>query len=183
MIKRRFGNRPDWRRILKKSYAQAYYETDAFSGYSSLIQLHSVTEPLIVNQQQRTVCIADNGYQWLQLFPNDKNHAATTMYNENGDVIQWYIDICQSIGSEKDIPYMDDLYLDIIVFPDGEIMLVDEDELEEALAEGTIDKKQYQLARNEANKILRDIKAGTFRLIELSHQHKKLLEPHLTICK
>ncbi|WP_240620311.1 DUF402 domain-containing protein [Peribacillus acanthi] len=34
---------------------------------------------------------------WLQQFPWGKNHSVTTMLDANGDIVQWYIDICFSM--------------------------------------------------------------------------------------
>lgn len=59
------------------------------------------------------------------------------------------------------IPYFDDLYLDLIVFPNGEIKVDDMDELEEALRQGDITQEQFDLAVRTAdglkNSLLGDI--------------------------
>lgn len=38
------------------------------------------------------------------------------------------------------MPYFDDLYLDVVLLPSGDMYLLDEDELEEAYANGNISK-------------------------------------------
>lgn len=53
-----------------------------------------------------------------------------------------YIDICYEIGIEN----WDDLFLDIVALPTGEVIQQDEDELEEALESGSIYHKMYDLA-------------------------------------
>ena len=57
-----------------------------------------------------------------------------------------YIDICYEIGIENYIPWWDDLFLDIVALPTGEVIQQDEDELEEALESGSIYHKMYDLA-------------------------------------
>ena len=47
---------------------------------------------------------------------------------------------------EDDIPFFYDLYLDLIVYPDGTILTDDMDELEEALNKGDISKQLFQCA-------------------------------------
>ena len=47
---------------------------------------------------------------------------------------------------EDDIPFFYDLYLDLIVYPDGTILTDDMDELEEALKSGDISKELFKLA-------------------------------------
>ena len=73
------------------------------------------------------MCIVDDGYMWLQHFPKGQNCTVTTMFDADGEVIQWYIDICNEIGTENNVPWWDDLFLDIIVLPTGEIIRQDED--------------------------------------------------------
>ncbi|WP_249878288.1 DUF402 domain-containing protein [Niallia circulans] len=72
--------------------------------------------------------------------------------------MQWYIDICLEIGIEKNVPWMDDLFLDIVMLPSNEIYLLDKDELENAYKENSITKHQYNLAWKEANGIIEQLK-------------------------
>lgn len=97
------------------------------------------------------------------------------MFNANGDKVQWYIDICLCNGIENDIPWMDDLFLDIVLLPSGEIIEKDADELEDALTAGIIDKPLYDLAWNEVKNLKSLISSGNFDLIKLSNRHKELL--------
>lgn len=117
------------------------------SSYITLLNTIKVTEPLSVNYGERKVCIVDDGYMWLQQFPLEKNHSVTRMFDANGDIVQWYIDICLRNGVENNVPWMDDLFLDIVVLPNGEIIEKDADELEEAQP---IIKKKYE--SDEQNK-------------------------------
>ncbi|NIK12562.1 putative RNA-binding protein associated with RNAse of E/G family [Alkalibacillus almallahensis] len=112
---------------------------------------------------------------WLQQFPLEKHHAVTTMFNANGEIVQWYIDICLGNGIENEVPFMDDLFLDIILLPSGEIIDKDADELEDALSKGIIDKNLYDLAWNETCAIKSLIRTGEFDLIKLSNSHKDFL--------
>ncbi|MCM3667348.1 DUF402 domain-containing protein [Mesobacillus subterraneus] len=105
----------------------------------------------------------------------DKNHSVTTMFNANCDVVQWYIDICLCNGIDNNNPWMDDLFIDIVVLPSGELFEKDADELEEALLEGIIEKEHYDQARNEASKLKRLISQGKYELMQLSTPHKELL--------
>ncbi len=113
---------------------------------------------------------------WLQQFPIDKHHSVTTVFDEKGQIVQWYIDICYMNGvGEDNVPWMDDLFLDIIVMPSGEVIQKDSEELDEALFNGTIDKSLWDLARQEATMINSLIKDRKFTLLQLSEEHKDLL--------
>ena len=62
MLKRRFGDRSDWKRIKKRMYVQTYIEKEEFTGYITLLNLIQVTEPLWVKFGDKSVCIVDDGY-------------------------------------------------------------------------------------------------------------------------
>jgi len=112
---------------------------------------------------------------WLQQFPLEKNHSVTTMFDSNGNILQWYIDICLGNGLDKNTPWMDDLFLDIVLLPSGEVIQKDADELEEAFLSGIIDKSLYNLAWDEANNLTKLINNRNFELLNLSKNHKEIL--------
>ncbi|MEK3715675.1 DUF402 domain-containing protein [Paenibacillus sp. FSL R7-0333] len=175
-MKRKYGDRSDWKRVLEREYVQSYLETDNFKGYLSLLKIAKVKEPLYVKYFDQKVCIVNDGYSWLQQFPLDKHHSVTTMFDEQGQIVQWYIDICYRNGvSEDNVPWMDDLFLDIVVLPSGAVIQKDSEELDEALLQGRIDSSLYNLARQEADFINSLIKDGKFTLLQLSEQHQDIL--------
>ncbi|MDK7669164.1 DUF402 domain-containing protein [Cytobacillus oceanisediminis] len=175
MLKRKFGDWSEWKRILERKYAQKYLNTKEFTGYITLLNTLKVTEPLSVSYGEKRVCIVNDGYMWLQQFPLDKKHSVTTMFNENGEIVQWYIDICYKNSIENNVPWMDDLFLDIILLPSGELIEKDADELEDAYAKGVITKSLYDLAWSELNIIKEQIKSEKFQLVNFSNKHKDIL--------
>ncbi|PFG05207.1 DUF402 domain-containing protein [Bacillus sp. es.034] len=175
VLKRKYGNRSEWKRVIKRKYSQSYLDTKEFKGYITLLNIIKVTEPLSVSYGESKVFIVDDGYMWLQQFPLEKNHSVTTMFDANGDIVQWYIDICVRNGIENDIPWMDDLFLDLVLLPSGEIIEKDAEELEDALSKRIIDKNLYDLAWNEVKTIKSLISSANFDLIKLSNSHKEML--------
>lgn len=174
MLKRVYGNRSNWKRVVERDYKQTFHHDKDFIGHITLLNIRKVSEPLFVKYQGKNVCIVNDSYSWLQQFPIGKNHSVTTMFDAKGEVVQWYIDICHEIGTENNIPWMDDLFLDIVVLPTGEIMLLDEDELEEALSKGVIEKSLYDLAWKEAKEIINLVNDGRFGLLNLAKIHKEI---------
>jgi hypothetical protein len=76
------------------------------------------------------------------------------MLNEKNEILLWYIDMIAEQGIDEDgIPYFDDLYLDLVVYPDGTIIVDDMDELEDALSTKDITLEQYNLAINTSQKL------------------------------
>ncbi|MGB3259748.1 DUF402 domain-containing protein [Paenisporosarcina sp.] len=175
MLKRKYGDRSGWKRVMKREYIQSFLDTEEFKGYVTLLKVHRVSEPLFVKYGEKNVCIVNDGYSWLQHFPIGKNHSLTTMFDSKGEVVQWYIDICQNNGFENDIPWLDDLFLDIVVLPSGEIIQLDVDELEAALAVGIIDNNLYNSACYEADRINNLIKSNKFVLMTVAKEHRELL--------
>ncbi len=176
MLKRKYGNRSDWKRVIKREYVQTVIDTHEFKGYITLLKIDKVKEPLSVNFGDKKICIVDDGYFWLQHFPTNEYFSLTTMFNTKGEIVQWYIDICSAIGiTESNIPWMDDLFLDIVVLPTGEVYQKDADELDEARALGIIDESLYKRANREANRVNGLIGSGKFELFALSECHKESL--------
>lgn len=175
MVVRKYGNRADWKRILHRNYRETSLETKAFQGHISLIEMKVVSTPLHVSYPNQTLCIVDNGYSWLQHFPMDSHHAVTTMFDQNGVVIQTYIDISLQNGVDENGPWWEDLYLDLIVFPTGEILLQDEDDLDNALKSGAISKSQYSLAWSEVESVRNALANNQLEIIHLAPSHRQLL--------
>lgn len=99
-------------------------------------------------------CIMDNNYKWLEFYDYNSKVKLTAIYDENNKIIEWYFDIAREIEKENGIPFEDDLYLDVVVTPTGEILLLDEDELKEALNRMEITKEEYKNAYKEANQLI-----------------------------
>lgn len=98
--------------------------------------------------------IIDNNYRLLEFFDYNSNIKLTTFYDNNLETLEWYFDMAKEIGKENEIPYHEDLFLDVVVNSDGKILLLDEDELKEALEAGEITKEEYDLSYKEANNLL-----------------------------
>lgn len=151
-------------------------QTPNFRGYVTLLCMDKVNKPLWVDVVGRNVCIVDDGYMWLQQFPQDAFHAVTTMFDAKGEVVEWYIDVCKHNGlNEQGVLFYDDLYLDVIVSPDGRMELLDALELDDALQAGLVSSLEYNLAWREADSIMTALEADLFPLLWLSEEHKDRL--------
>lgn len=174
-MKRKYGDRSQWKRVIDRDYTQSFFDTEEFKGYVTLIKVNKVAAPLSAKYGGEKLCIVDDGYIWLQHFPTNKHHSLTTMFNEKGEIVQWYIDICYRNGIKNNVPWLDDLYLDIIVLPSGKVIQKDIDELEEALSKGIINADLYKMAWQETHEVIKQIQQGEFALFEMSITHKDQL--------
>lgn len=175
MVKRKYGSRYDWQRVTSRAYTELYIEKELFKSYVSLLHLKEIKEPLYMSYEGQTVCIADNGYYWMQHFPEGQQFSVTTVFDSSGSIVQWYLDICKEIGyCTKNGPWMDDLYLDLIVLPTGEIIEKDIDQLEVALKNNEITVSEYEAAWSEFKRLKISLKEGG-ELKELTVPHFELL--------
>ena len=111
-------------------------------------------------------CILDNGYKWIEFYDYNSKIKLTAIYDENSQIVEWYFDIARKIGKENDVPYEDDLYLDVVVTPTGEIILLDEDELQGAYNRLEVNKEEYDMAYNEANQLMKKLENNKNKLKE-----------------
>lgn len=175
-MKTKIADRPNWSRIIRKRYFQQYVRDDSFEGHLSFLFLDEVKDPLRVKYGSREVCIVDHNYVWMMFFPVNKPYSLTVMVDRDHNVVQWYFDIIKSIQlTNEGVPVIEDLFLDLVVLPNGELYLLDEDELAAALENKEIDETDFMLA-SEAMKDLRTrIDQGRNELINKTETYLKLL--------
>ncbi|CAM3162156.1 DUF402 domain-containing protein [Filibacter tadaridae] len=173
MLKRKYGSRYDWKRVTERTYTELFIDSDPyFKGYVSLLHMKEVSEPLYMTYEGRTVCIADRGYFWMQHFPEGQYYSVTTVFDASGGIVQWYIDISKKIGyCTEHGPWMDDLYLDLIVLPTGKVIDKDLDELETAMKEKVITAHEYELAWSEFKRIKKVLANGVLNLKDITTAH------------
>ena len=156
MQKRRDMRRTDWKRILKRSYTAKRFVCQGMEGISSLILIQEITEPLVVRNGNHEVTIVDVGISWLQIALRDQHVWVTAMFDPQDRLLQIYFDITAGNYLEpEDNPTFEDLYLDIVMEPDGTLYVLDRDELDEALEAEKISEELYQKALEEGDKLYR----------------------------
>ena len=147
-------------------------DKDYFNGYVCNIKFDKVDKPIIVKVQDKDYFIKNDNYTWYELYQDNSNYALTIMYDENNELIQWYFDVSKKIGVENGIPYEDDLYLDLVIGPNGESSVLDEDELKEALDNNVITKEDYDFAYEVLNKLQREYVGNFDHLVALTEKIK-----------
>lgn len=172
----RTADRTGWRRVLAKRFVARRIDTPDYHGYVSLLRIDEIEEPLSVIFEEERVLIADCGYDWLQHFPDGAHYVLLAAFDERGELVQWYIDIIGGMGvDERGIPWYDDLYLDIVISSEGKMLLLDVEELDEALQQGEVTSAAYNFAWREASTILTALEEDLFPLLWLGERHRKQL--------
>lgn len=160
-LKRRFidGRHWTWLKRRTAKVARVGAEAWAGAGYVSLLTLEAVHRRLCVPQGEQTICLADAGYRWFVYLPDHGRWCMTAMYDPEGAAVQWYFDVISGCGVMDGAPFYDDLYLDIVLRPDGGTITLDEDELMQARDAGAISAAEYARALAIGEEILRDVAA------------------------
>ena len=164
-------DRREWYSDSDRDFECVYLKDDFFEGGLGLITFTGIKGPDEVDTPDgRHLCIADKGYQWLELAPKGKNYVITSMLHGD-EIFQHYVDITlrNEIAPNGDAVFYD-LFLDVVFGGDCEPSVIDKEELEEAFSEGTINKEQFELAQKAADEVI-DFFATNRDLLE-----KKLLE-------
>jgi len=117
-------------------------------GYVALLRIGEVNRPLIVGE----TCLYNNGYSELNFLPDDEHWQLSALYDDSGNIIEWYFDVTRKNAvDDEGNPYCDDLYLDAALMPDGKILIFDEDEIKNALDNGTITRHEFDMAYDVLN--------------------------------
>ena len=83
--------------------------------------------------------------------------------------------MARKIGKENEIPFEDDLYLDVVVTPTGEIFLLDEDELIDRYNRLEVNKKDYDMAYDEANNLIKKLKNNKDKLEIFTNKYLEMM--------
>ena len=146
--------RTDWHRILEREYSARDFEYCGARARECLMLIKKAKESLDVGCGSFEVRVVDNGYYWLQTAVEDAKVWLTAMFDAEGRFLQIYFDITAGNRfDDPENPTFEDMYLDVVLTPKGEIYVLDEDELDEALSCGKIVGVEYERAKEACKKL------------------------------
>lgn len=130
----------------------------------------SLTAPFtLTNEDGKEVNYIDKDYYVVELTPLKEKYNIRYYFDNNKNFIDYYIDITYENGEKYKLPYYVDLYLDIIHYPNSNtVKFCDEDELENALKNKIISKKDYNMAYRVANKLLKEIENNKNKYLNMN---------------
>lgn len=160
------------RKLISKTYLKdveeyelnIYFDKEEY--YLSVKKFINVKNPFII---ESGLYLIDNGYYIVEVIPKKENYIMRVYFNEKKERIEYYFDITLENGLDKEsnIPYYDDLYLDITVNIEGKLKVLDEDELIEALDKKEISKEEFDLANKTKELLLDSIKNESNKYMDL----------------
>lgn len=156
--------RDTWSRVLSRTFRFAERIDGNLRFVAGLLTIGEVTAPLKKTMFDNELIIADSGYHWLQIAPEGDSWWLTAMIDPDGNIVQYYFDVTDRNILDGEQSRFYDLYLDVVVLPNGKSVLLDQDELDAALQDKVITQAQYQKALDTSDRLLREVPP---RLVEL----------------
>lgn len=158
------------REVLDKEW---YIEKDEkFNGYIALKYVKKISKPLTAFSNGGKYVGLDEGFSILEYVPLDRSYNCRAFFDERNRPLCFYFDINNGSGVENNIPWYDDLYLDVtmecpsITQSGYYIRLDDEKELKLAKKEGKISEETYNKAYDVATNLM----------LELKQQHNDIVD-------
>ena len=142
--------------ILRKRFIP--YETIDISGDEVILR----NEELLVTRWKAIKPRNDisGGISWAFL---KRGYKLSTFYDSSGEFTYWYCDIIDlEYDSTIDKYTLIDLLVDVKIYPDGKVVILDADELADALGENIITKEQACKSLRNLNSLLGIIYSGNF---------------------
>ena len=162
-VKHRYIDRKDWQRPLERICRGKKMPDGAFVFRTDLVRLSAPGYGQLGGDEKWL--IADDGWCWLSWMRPDFPWALTAMRDEAGNWVQFYFDIVSGMGCDDDgRAWFEDCYLDIVALPDGQVFLLDEYELKEALENGEVSKADADRAKIAAEYLMQALPEGIGRL-------------------
>lgn len=128
--------------------------------YLCIKKINKVDHPFVLHEFGEDIVHIDNGYYIVEYSPKNKLYNARVYLDSNKKIIDYYFDVINENGLENKIPYYDDLYLDVLYYPNQNDLIRYDDmsELEEALENKKITKEQFDNAIAIAEELTEEIK-------------------------
>ena len=141
-------------------YHQMHMDNELFKGWVSINYLTDGEERFWEYEKSGKVPVCGKGMIWLTLIPDDRKRCIGAYIKPDRRVSVWYVDVIEETGIDEDgVVYYIDKYLDVILTPQGDIVVMDRDELDAAYASGELTDAQYEAALQEGEWILEELAA------------------------
>ncbi len=149
--------RPPNRRVSVKSQL-----LEANSDTIVVAHAYSPSKPVIYSGE----IVLDVGYWGIWFLFKNRSFDAGRVYRPDRTWMGYYVDVLEPVqwkGSDPStLEPITDLFLDLWIAPDGNYMVLDEDELEDAVNRGYLTSKQADHARSVLQELVMATQRGEF---------------------
>ena len=162
--------------VNKASFFSKDTEWNGVHGREAVYRVDDMKEPLRVFNGSGWITVSDVGYIWYQMALRDQFVWMHASFNPKGELVEVYFDITGGNRfDDSENPCFEDMYLDVVVTPAGELRLLDRDELDQALAEGKLTYEAYEAAIAHCDALWRDLEQNRFRVLDYCRAHQREL--------
>jgi uncharacterized protein len=124
-------------------------------------------EPNLIITQWNTLHPRKDIARGISAFYLDQGFKVSKVYNKQGEVVYWYCDIIQYKKDEtKNTVIIEDLLIDLILYEDGKMRIMDLNELADALDRSLITQSETTYALRTVNSLLQIIYKGQFHTLQ-----------------
>lgn len=128
-------------------------------------------DDVILHQDASTIITKWNSLKPRKDFSNgisayfmDEGFKVSKIFDKHHKLVYWYCDIIETeYNSEQHTYIFTDLLADVVIYPDGELRVLDLDEIGDALEQKLISKDLSAKALRLCNQLLEKIYAGNFK--------------------
>ena len=93
----------------------------------------------------------------------DKGIKVSKVFDNAGQMVYWYCDMIETHYDENENTYtFNDLLIDVVVYPDGQVEVLDMDEFADAMEQGILSVGTIAHAMRATDDLLHTIYAGEF---------------------
>jgi len=141
-------------------YHQMHMDNELFKGWVSLNYLTDGETRYWEHEKSGKIPVSAKGMTWLTLIPDDRKRCIGAYIKPDRRVSVWYVDVIEETGIDEDgVVYYIDKYLDVILTPQGDVIVQDRDELDAAYESGELSDAQYEEAIKEGELIIDELAA------------------------
>ena len=163
-------------RVTASRFYSRALEFGGTDGREAIYLVDAITAPLRVFNGSKTITINDTGYSWYQLALRDRFVWLHACFDAAGELVEVYFDVTAGNRfDDPEEPCFQDMYLDVVITPAGELRTLDRDELDAALESEAITRAEYDAAIAHGEALLRDIEQRRFDVIDFCVKHRKSL--------
>jgi len=125
-----------------------------------LIMQHTIrtSKPLEINGRK----VIDDGYGAVWFIYRGEHHDIGVIRDRADDFTGYYCDAILPMVSRDGAYEITDLFLDLWISPDGQTIVLDEDEFADAISKGWITGDEARIAREEIDRMALGVSEGTF---------------------
>ncbi len=126
-----------------------------------------VLEPNLIITKWKTLRPRKDISRGMSAFYLDRGFKVSKLYDDQDQVVYWYCDIIQAkTDPEKNTVIIEDLLIDLILYEDGSMRIVDLNELAEAMEHKLISQEEANYALRTVDSLLQIIYDGRFHTLQ-----------------